>query len=346
MRNTLRHNDIDEVIGSPPAWLTRWGITIITSIILILFIGAYFFKYPEIISGPVIITSENLPVWVDAPSNGEVDSIYVSDKEEITKDQIVCVIKNAASTKDVYSLKEDIGAFLDTYKITKSDSIFIPSKRLRVGELNDYYIQLLKLIDSYVSFSDEMIKTAENQKAKKELQVQYENLIISYNSLYNKILEWEKRNVLKSPINGKITFPIDWNKKQLIYGNKIFKITPDNYGAIWGKCYVRTEGLIKIKEGQRVVIKINEYPYLEYGLLTGYVGSISSLNMSEYGFDPQNRHALIEVSFCDKVLYTSYNKQIYFNGELTGTAEIVTKEMSLLKHLINPMKYLWNNMSN
>lgn len=45
-------------------------------------------------------------------------------------------------------------------------------------------------------------------------------------------------------------------------------------------------------------------------------------------------------------LKTTYDKTIPFTGELTGFAEIVTKEMSLLEHLLRPLKYLWSKKNN
>jgi hypothetical protein len=53
-------------------------------------------------------------------------------------------------------------------------------------------------------------------------------------------------------------------------------------------------------------------------------------------------HAFVEKDCLLAALITTYSKAIPFAGELTGTAEIAAEEMSLLEHLVNPLKYLWS----
>ena len=45
----LHSEAVQEILGSPPRWLIRSGITVIFAVIVCLFAGSYFIKYPDIL---------------------------------------------------------------------------------------------------------------------------------------------------------------------------------------------------------------------------------------------------------------------------------------------------------
>ena len=51
----LRSEEVQEILGTPPRWIVRWGITIILLVVIILFAGSYLFKYPDIIFANVVL---------------------------------------------------------------------------------------------------------------------------------------------------------------------------------------------------------------------------------------------------------------------------------------------------
>ena len=51
----LHSEDVQDIMGRVSSWILRCGITIIGLVMLILFIGACLFSYPETISGHVVI---------------------------------------------------------------------------------------------------------------------------------------------------------------------------------------------------------------------------------------------------------------------------------------------------
>jgi hypothetical protein len=74
--------------------------------------------------------------------------------------------------------------------------------------------------------------------------------------------------------------------------------------------------------GQKVIIKLDDYPYQEFGMLEGEVKSVfPSLNI---------RYYRVEVSL-NKGLESTYNRKFYCRSELAGTAEIVTADLRMLE---------------
>ena len=53
----LRSEKVRHIIGEIPSGIVRYGITIITIVILVLLVGAYFIPYPETISAKVLMTN-------------------------------------------------------------------------------------------------------------------------------------------------------------------------------------------------------------------------------------------------------------------------------------------------
>ena len=53
----LRSEKVRHIIGEIPSGIVRYGITIITTVLLVLFVGAYFIHYPETISAKVQMTN-------------------------------------------------------------------------------------------------------------------------------------------------------------------------------------------------------------------------------------------------------------------------------------------------
>lgn len=148
----------------------------------------------------------------------------------------------------------------------------------------------------------------------------------------NSIKKWKQEYVLQSPIDGILSYNKYWSVNQNITsGEKAFSIINNKPDKIIGKALVPISDFGKIKIGQKVNVKLNEYPYLEYGILRGKIISISTMA------DEKSYTATFELN---QEIRTSYGKNINISGELTGLAEIITENISMGTRIIRPMKGL------
>lgn len=99
------------------------------------------------------------------------------------------------------------------------------------------------------------------------------------------------------------------------------------------KTNIKNSGKIKI--GQRVHIKLENYSYIEYGILVGTVSNISLV-------PDENNFYLIEVTL-NNGLVTSYNKRLDFKHELFGQGEIITQDLRLIERIFNQLRNLIKN---
>ena len=154
-----------------------------------------------------------------------------------------------------------------------------------------------------------------------------------YENLYNQLRAWEKAFVLKTPIGGQVTFTNVWSVNQYVTaGSVVFSVVPESRDAIIGKAVMPVVGAGKVKVGQHVNIKFDNYPYMEYGMVQGQVKSVSLV--------PSNETYIAEITV-PQDLKTNYNIVLNFSQELQGTAEIVTDELRLIERIFNPIKALF-----
>lgn len=174
--------------------------------------------------------------------------------------------------------------------------------------------------------SNSLIRT--NIEGEEVTNYNRQSLEQAYQILYNEILNWEKSYILKSPMDGKVTIFDVWNKNQNINAGEIlFTIVPDDYAKIIGKLSVPVQNSGKVDLGQRVIIKLDNYPNLEWGNLNGKIINIS--DVPKRG----GEQALYTIYVDIDSLVTSYNKEIEFKQEMQGTAEIVLEELTVLERI-------------
>jgi len=186
-----------------------------------------------------------------------------------------------------------------------------------------------KDINLTISQLKEAISNAEKNsrgteiKRTKENIVLYKNLLQSYNQLRESIKSWELRYILQSKLNGKVSFLNYWNKNQLVnQGDLVFSIIPIANSSYIARLKAPIQNSGKIKEGQLVNIKLQNYPESEFGILKGSINNISLI-------PDKKGYYLIEVSLPNKLI-TSYHKEIEFKQEMRETADIITEDLRLI----------------
>ena len=172
----LRSAPVQEILGRPPRWIIRWGITIIFIIVAGLVIGSYFFKYPDVLTATITVTTENLPAGITAKTTGRIDTLLVIEKQTVQQGELLAVIENTACLNDVLELKGLVTSYeLQVTRDSLSAFCFLPSAQL--GELQPVYQQFIKALEDYQYF----IKTNYHHKkiATIKKQIQTQNLILS-----------------------------------------------------------------------------------------------------------------------------------------------------------------------
>ncbi|MDR0661067.1 MAG: HlyD family secretion protein [Prevotellaceae bacterium] len=202
---------------------------------------------------------------------------------------------------------------------------------------------------SNISISNAQISVEQLEQRVTELDLDYEDklkdmqvsLQNAYEQLKARISIWEQQYVMRAQVDGIISFNSVWSvNHQVNAGEKIFAIIPEDQGALIGKINLPVSaGYGKVKIGQNVNIKLDGYPYMEFGMIKGEVTSISLIPTQNRQMSGERIYT-IEVSLPNGLI-KFYNRTFDFTGELSGIAEISTDELSVLERFVQPIKFLF-----
>lgn len=323
----IKSSEVQEVLEQSPTWIIRWGITFFFVIVAFLITGSWFFRYPQVLKAPVVITTENPPASVVARANGKLAVILIADKQEVKAGQYLACIENPFDFYDYLKAK----TLLDRIqKSSRSDDSASPGMNKSTADVRVNLQQVYSGLNKQIMDTD-FTRLGLQQAGIKPIEQENEQQSQYYN-LKNQIHQFEYNYVLKSPVDGKVAFMKYWSTNQTVTGGDIiFTIIPSNPGSLIGKVKLPIERSGEVKAGLKVIIKLDNYPYREYGSVKGMVMAISPI--------PSDNTYITEISL-ENGLTTNYGKKLDFSQEMTGTAEIVTKDMRLIERLIQPIRYI------
>lgn len=158
-------------------------------------------------------------------------------------------------------------------------------------------------------------------------------VILTYQQLKRSLKQWEQTYLLQSSIDGKVSFQKFWGENQFVKtGDVVLTILPMKSDLV-GKIITSATNTGKIKANQKVLIKLDNYPYQEFGMIEGKIKNMSLTPDSKGNY-------YIEVSLSNH-LRTTYNKNLVFNQEMQGSADIITEDLRLIERILYQFRDLF-----
>jgi hypothetical protein len=177
------------------------------------------------------------------------------------------------------------------------------------------------------------------QRIDKERELRV-GLFNSYFELKESIRQWEKTYVFIAPFDGKIDYLNFWKSGDYVSsGKEVFSVIPPGK-EVFGQVYLPETGAGKVQVGQDVIIKLNNSPYEEYGIMKGQVRSMSLVTNQQVDGNSQNKSDVFLVTVgLPGGLTTNYGRPLHFYFDAKGSAEIVTRDRRLYERLFDNLKY-------
>jgi HlyD family secretion protein len=143
---------------------------------------------------------------------------------------------------------------------------------------------------------------------------------------------WKQTFLLIAPIEGRVSFfGKYWKEQQFVKtGDEVMVIVPEErqeQQKIVGKVNMPITGAGKVKEGQRVVMFLDSYPYEEFGSVDGKIESISLV--------PKDNMYTIQVAIPGDKIVTNYKKIIPQTQQLSGNAQIITEDKRFIQRIMD-----------
>lgn len=173
-----------------------------------------------------------------------------------------------------------------------------------------------------------------NISQRKDETTLYVSVLQMYDDLKRNLRNWEQLYLFKSSIDGKVSFQQYWGSNQFVKsGEVIFTVLPDDKKNLLGKLVVPAQNSGKIETGQKVLIKLDNYLFQQFGIVEGKVRNIS-LSPDADG----NYYVEVELP---NGLKTTYNKDLIFDKEMQGSAEIITEDLRLIERIFYQFRELF-----
>lgn len=174
----IHSSEVQEIMGRKPAWILRWGITILISLILAFVLCCYFIRYPQTVTAYITLTSDYPPADLAAKASGIIDSVFVSNGETVRKDQLLAMISNAADYRDV--------AFAENFISREGDGVpelsgneLVELQKLNLGNIQSDWISYLSACYNYSDY----LRIDQNGKKRKLLAEQVQGAKTYYGKL-------------------------------------------------------------------------------------------------------------------------------------------------------------------
>ncbi|QLC66573.1 HlyD family efflux transporter periplasmic adaptor subunit [Flavobacterium sp. LPB0248] len=262
-----------------------------------------------------------------------------SEKVQITERIEILQQQKSINEHELELQKNEVARFETLFNKGIISAQEMEAKKLGFLQAQKNYRSLLSSISQLRSSLIDNTKSSQNSQinsTREEVNLG-RNVSQSFYQLKKVIRDWELAYALKSSISGKVTFLQVWNENQTInVGDNVFSIIPDAKNSFIGKVKAPALNSGKIKVGQRVNIRLANFPDREFGVLKGEIKNISLV-------PDKDGNLLIDVALPDG-LKTSYNKQIAFQQEMKGSAEIVTEDLRLIERILYQFKNIFEQV--
>ncbi|EEI93855.1 hypothetical protein HMPREF0765_0477 [Sphingobacterium spiritivorum ATCC 33300] len=160
----LRSEQVQEVLETPPNWLIRWGSLVILGIILLFFSLACVIKYPEFITSPIIISSQNPPEKIEIRIDSRIEKLIAKDQQTVKKGDLLMVLESSADDKDIHQLKGILDS-ISTKHLSRFPLHLVSGFRL--GEVQEDYNAFAKALEEEILFNSLQPYAAEEVTATK-----------------------------------------------------------------------------------------------------------------------------------------------------------------------------------
>ncbi|MCD4680650.1 MAG: HlyD family efflux transporter periplasmic adaptor subunit [Bacteroidales bacterium] len=241
-------------------------------------------------------------------------------------------------------LEQDLQLCRDDYL---RDSVLLSKRSISKTEFERRFSAYLQKQFDFENFlqelSKEKIQMLQIEQKLLDIKLNFEEkgrgvrikILETTEKLFSMIEAWEQKFVLKTPVDGIITFSNIWNVNHNVStGEKVMTVVPETPSTMIGRMLLPLKGSGKVKPGLEVNIKFSNFPPSEYGIVKGKIDEISLV--------PEDNHYFVEVSLPEGLM-TTYGKTLEFHPEMQGDAEIITEDVSLLMRIMRPLKALFKN---
>lgn len=181
------------------------------------------------------------------------------------------------------------------------------------------------------NMTDQTQKAKEISDLERQAIEQKAQFVQALNSLISSVEDWQKKYIITATISGKVNFMSNLQENQALRAGTELMFIGGNDAHYFGEVLIPQANAGKVKNGQRVLVKLQGYPFEEYGAVEGIIQYISPIPT------PDNQGFLAVVTL-PRGLKTNANKQLTYKNGMQASAEIITEDIRLIERIFYQLK--------
>jgi multidrug efflux pump subunit AcrA (membrane-fusion protein) len=261
------------------------------------------------------------------------EGVYLKKKRFLQKDlsDILLEKESLLAQKELYKKEYDLAQ--DEFKMQQklyneniiAQAEFRKQESALLTSARPLYQTTSALVVNKLSYAS---KEKEIMELDNQIREEQGKFMQALNSIISEMDEWKSKYVLCANPKGKLSFAGIIQKGQFINTDQeVFYIDPGN-AEFMGEMTIPQYNMGKVKQGQKVLVKLKSYPYEEYGMITGTISYIADVPYKDSVF-------ISRVNFNNNDKFSHLKKAIMLKNGMLADADIVTEDASLLHRLLN-----------
>ena len=294
-----------------------------------------------------------------------IERFFVENQSQVKRNDTLGILRNTASLEDVQNFCNVLTNTEWYYRTNDIKYLQDYPFNLIMGEMTPAYEKFTQAVRTCVmyqefdlypqkkKFLDDELKILNDSKQENALEIlkvkreQFEleinhkmeigknrrMLELAYENMINSLRIWDKKYLIKSRHDGIVVWGKSWGMSNRVNeGDTLCTVISKQQGNPLGHIRLSQDEVAEIAVGDNVNIELNKYPTHSYGVLPGKIESIS--------FVPYNKSYAVEVDFPEG-LVTTNGKEIKYEIDMSGKAEIITSSRSILSRIFAPIYELF-----
>ena len=294
-----------------------------------------------------------------------IERFFIENQSQVKRNDTLGILKNTASLEDVQTFCNVLTNTEWYYRTHDLNYLQDYPFNLIMGEMAPAYEQFTQAVRTCVmyqefdlypqkkKFLDDELKILNESKQANALEIlkvkreEFEleinhkmemgknrrMLELAYENMVNSLRTWENKYLIKSRHDGIVVWGKSWGMSHRVNeGDTLCTVISKQQANPLGHIRLSQDEVAEVAVGDKVNIELNKYPTHSYGVLPGKIASIS--------FVPYNKSYAVEVAFPEG-LTTTNHKEIKYEIDLSGKAEIITSSRSILSRIFAPIYELF-----
>jgi multidrug resistance efflux pump len=118
-----RSEEAQEIISRKPDFVEKWALFLFLGLMLLLFAGTWFIRYPDIVQTRAILSAYNGPKEIIPLQTGRLIKLFVENGQQVSKGETIGWIENTANPDEVLKLSTQLDSGTNLLAQGKVDRI-------------------------------------------------------------------------------------------------------------------------------------------------------------------------------------------------------------------------------